>query len=236
MLMEYRGGGVPSGRWFPRSYKQAERWLRLAADANPPLPEAAFALSLLNGIRGYTQRDPAEVRNRLLQAAEAGHPESCWLLGREVLRRNDDLGAAAWCLRAAEAGHLEAQQKLAQLAPEIVKPDAELLAAARAMLPLDMEFALRMEWAAHFALARHELLLLDPLAAEQGDFLLIDVRENFGKASRRLLRIHTPAQRDVLNRARLALPPLSILLPGEYQALRRRFTQLCGKLGVLQAA
>jgi TPR repeat protein len=62
---------------------------------------------------------PRRGRDRLREAAERGDPEACFQLGRQHLRGGphlpkDDLGAALWFRKAAEAGHREAMEALAQ--------------------------------------------------------------------------------------------------------------------------
>jgi len=62
---------------------------------------------------------PRQGRDRLREAAERGDPEACFQLGRRHLRGGphlpkDDLGAALWFRKAAEAGHREAMEALAQ--------------------------------------------------------------------------------------------------------------------------
>ena len=64
------------------------------------------------------QDRPRAGRDKLLEAAEAGDPEACYRLGLAYrqgshLRPRDDLSAALWFRRAAEAGHVEAMAALA---------------------------------------------------------------------------------------------------------------------------
>lgn len=196
------------------------------------MPEAAFALWLLSRIRGYGQRDVAAGLRYLLQAADAGHLEAVWLAGQQALQRGDDVEAAFRWLRAAEGGHGAAAAKLAGLAPEFPFPDGRVLEAATALREIDPVFSLRLELAAQFGLLRHEFLLLDPRQADAGAVLVVDVRAGYGKAKRRLIRINTPAQREILQRAGLFLHAAEKVGAGAYQNLRRRFALACRRAGV----
>ncbi len=76
---------------------------------------------LMLGWQGWRLRreGPRQGRDRLREAAERGDPEACFQLGRQHLRGGphlpkDDLGAALWFRKAAEAGHREAMEALAQ--------------------------------------------------------------------------------------------------------------------------
>jgi hypothetical protein len=76
---------------------------------------------LMVGWQGWRLRreGPRRGRDRLREAAERGDPEACFQLGRQHLRGGphlpkDDLGAALWFRKAAEAGHREAMEALAQ--------------------------------------------------------------------------------------------------------------------------
>jgi TPR repeat protein len=76
---------------------------------------------LMLGWLGWRLRreGPRRGRDRLREAAERGDPEACFQLGRQHLRGGphlpkDDLGAALWFRKAAEAGHQGAMEALAQ--------------------------------------------------------------------------------------------------------------------------
>jgi TPR repeat protein len=62
---------------------------------------------------------PRQGRDRLREAAERGDPEACFQLGSRHLRGGphlpkDELGAARWFRKAADAGHREAMEALAR--------------------------------------------------------------------------------------------------------------------------
>lgn len=225
---------LPSGCWFPRNYKLAESWLVKASNAY--LAEADFALYVLNGIRNYTQRDSGQRENRLTRAAKMGHSEACWLKGCEALRREDIIAAMRYFDRAGLQGHIKAAAKLDELAPGVSKPNMELLNAARVMETADQALSIRLELGAQFNLSDHEYLLIDPVSAYVGDYLLVDVRQSYAKGSRRVVRVSTLDQRDVIARAQIKLGSSDPLPRGKYQSIRRKFVTRCSKLGIVIAS
>jgi hypothetical protein len=85
-----------------------------------PLLMMATPLLMLGWQAWHHWRErPRSSRDRLREAAEAGDPEACFQLG---LRHRvggphlpkDDLGAALWFRKAAEAGHAGAMQAMAE--------------------------------------------------------------------------------------------------------------------------
>ena len=56
-----------------------------------------------------------------------------------------------------------------------------------------------MALAACFGLRRHEWLLLDVLAADRGEVLLVDVQAGFRNARRRLVAVHDDGQREAIS-------------------------------------
>lgn len=222
-----RASGLPG-----RNYKLAANWLEKAANGavDGPSAEADFALWLLNGLRNYTRRDPLEARRRLDQAASLGHGEACWLKGREVVEAGDLVAAVRFFERAEAVGNSRAGAAIERLAPDIAEPDRKLLYASAGLRRRDPGLALRLELAAYFALAEHEFLLLDPRCADAGTFLLIDVRDLYPRARPRLVKVGSPAQRSLLERAKVSLADTDREQP--YAVLKRRFRRQCQRLGI----
>ena len=216
---------------FPgRNYKLAAYWLEKASQGY--LAEADYALWLLNGLRNYTCRNAGERAGRLTRAARMGHPDACWRKGCEALKQGDLLAAARWLDRAALLGNRQAQQTMAQLAPEMLEPDAQLLDASASLRRHDPALALRLELGAYFGLIEHEFLLIDPHRADSDEFLFVDVRAYYARAQPRLIKLSSLAQRSILRRAQLALHPAPDKQHEPYKNLKRKFRQKCQRLGI----
>lgn len=95
-------------------------WVGSSALFHLPLLMMATPLLMLGweGWRHWKER-PRSSRDRLREAAEAGDPEACFQMGLRhraggVHLPKDDLGAALWFRKAAEAGHLGAMEAMAE--------------------------------------------------------------------------------------------------------------------------
>lgn len=224
------GAAAPGDSPFPRSYKQAEAWLTRAAELH--IAEACYAVWLLNDFRNYTRKDPGKGALYLRRAARMGHGEACWLLARGHLAREEWAEAIRWLERAVVQGHGWAEQRLAELAPRIVRPDEHLLTLARALADTDPPLAARLELGARFALAEAEYLLIDAATADLGGVLCVDIRRHYARSRMRLIRITDAAQRSALERAK-QLAAGSEDSPLDYRKLRRRTQNQLARCGLM---
>ncbi|MCU0506795.1 MAG: hypothetical protein MUC34_00065 [Anaerolineae bacterium] len=217
---------------LPRSYKQAARWLaRAAAQGNG---DACLELSRLYLRRSFSGRDPSMARRYLERAAMLDSIDAQYELGRACLRRgaasDGDVRGTSWLVRATAAGSLAAARLLEESGlttpPAIEETRAQRRALTRALAVTDLPLSCRLEIAYEFALTLPEALLLDPVAADRGECLLITRHPGVRVVSRRVRAVHTREQREALDRSkRLIRPdPLSAACP--HRALAQRVDML----------
>lgn len=170
-----------------------------------------------------------------------GHSEAQFRVGRSLARsrkQGGDLEAARWLHWAASQGHREADalyRKLVLHARDAPMPlRAARREAAERIARSHPVLAERLALADAFGLRRHELLLIEPGAADAGEVLVVDVRRAQVR-TRRLIAIETAAQRAALERARSRIPA-GESLPGDVHGpYRRRWDQfrgLCARAGI----
>jgi TPR repeat protein len=187
----------------------AVRWLTRAAVQDHR--DASYLLGILYRVPAYAKRNLGDSNQYLQKAAELGQTDAQFWLGNQLWRergreRGRDAKAVSWLNRAAAHGHPEAKQLLSQVtqSPEEIEvgqldelPDS-LVESISASHPL---MALRIALGRSFRLRRIETLLLDFVAADHGDFLVVDLSGVTPKHTRRILRITDPAQRRLLDSA-----------------------------------
>lgn len=186
------------------NFKKAVRWLTQAGEQG--LAEAWYALARIYIKPEFSQRNVVEAQKYLERAAEMGYRDAqlecgnaAWRARRE--NENNDVRALFWLQKAAAQGCAQAAAVLRKLAPR--QPDAwPELAAARGARDLAAHplLAARLELAQAFGLSRAEALLLDIRAADRGHCLVIDIRASYGRSRRRLIRVDTVQERQLLDR------------------------------------
>lgn len=209
LLHAARDGAQAPG--VAHSYKRAVQWLERGARLG--LAQASFELSKVYSLRNFALRDPATAHGYLQQAAERGHAHAQYLLGLAYLRRrlepDADVVSVTWLERAADLGHKEAAALLRRNwpdAPEVPHSLAEARAdAIRHIARSDLAVAVRLELACAFGLRLREALIVDPLAANRGNCLLVDLRGVHKRASRRIVLVRNSQQREALERAKRVL-------------------------------
>lgn len=97
---------------LPRDRGNAVYWFEKSADAGHR--DAAFDLAIILLETGQPGRNGAQALYRMQQAAENGHQEAQYMLGMAYWKSEPE-EAAGWLLKAAEAGHRGAAEKLQQL-------------------------------------------------------------------------------------------------------------------------
>lgn len=215
----------PSGRWFPRNYKLGAYWLEKAAGKN--IAEACFGLYLLHGKKYFNRRDLVARKQYLDKAANLGHPEACWLLGKLEFSKGKLVESAKWFEVASMKGHCGAETTLAAVAANVGDPKPELLRAAHIFEAYDAKCATRLALGASFHLTEHELLLINPAESDCGDYLLVDISHCYSKAKPRLIRINANSQREELKKAKLTIGAEPRPSGGDYRKIVRRFRNKC---------
>lgn len=227
-----RPGGAPSpsGRWFPRNYKLAAYWLEKAAEQN--VAEACFGLYLLHGKSCFSQRDLIAKKVYLEKAASLGHPEACWLLGRHEFLKGKLVDSAKWFEIASKQGHGEAEKALAEVVANVGDPKPELLRASHVFEPHDAKYSIRLALGASFHLTEHELLLINPVESDHGEYLLVDISHSYAKAKPRLIRIIESGQRAYLKKAQFYIGSEYCPSGGEYRKIIRKFRNKCKAINI----
>lgn len=194
--------GVPGGA----NYKRAIRWLTLAAGQG--FADAWYVLSKIYQKHECAQRNPADARRCLEQAAAAGHGMAQFELGMAVWRarheaQSNDVLAVAWLLKAQARGVSAAATMLERIAARAAPAawaQAILHRLPRSVAERDSLLVARLELAACFGLSRSEALLIDPKSADSGHCLVVDVRAEHPHSKRRLILVQTAEERAALNR------------------------------------
>jgi uncharacterized protein len=194
--------GVPG----TANYKRALRWLSFAAEQG--LPGAWHALSKIYMKPEFSHRDAVEARRCLERAAHAGHGRAQMELGVAAwrARREDvsnDVRAAAWLLKAKAQGIAEASralEKVAARATPATWAGTILSHLTREVVASHPLLVARLELAAMFGLSRTEALLIDPVTADCGHCLVVDVCTQHQHSKRRLVLVQTAEERKLLDR------------------------------------
>jgi len=186
--------------------KKALRWLSLAAENGSA--KACYALSRLYLKPEFSQRNPKSAQQYLGMAADKGHASAqfeCGVVAWRARREEEtsDVRATFWLQQATAQGHAEASAMLDKVAPRAQAAPWALT--AQALLTREMRddhrlLTARIELAALFGLSRAEALLLNVHQAEQGHCLVVDIRANYGRSKRRLIRLDTVKERQDISR------------------------------------
>ena len=196
---------APTG--LPHSFVQASRLLERAAAAG--VSEALWDLARIYKMEGFSRRDIHKARDYLEKAANAGICEAELELGKHLARYKNDrpmwIAAGRWLSRAAEAGLSEASVILERIStrapdwpPAVVLKQTEILENIRDEHPI---VAARLELAARFGLTARETLFINPLNADHGWCLEVDLCKYFKQKLWRLVTIDSADQRLALERA-----------------------------------
>jgi len=194
--------GVPG----TANYKRAIRWLSLAAGKG--FADAWYVLSKIYQKPECAQRNPADARRCLEQAAAAGHGMAQFELGVVTWRArhesaSNDVLAVAWLLKAQARGVSAATTMLERIAARATPAawaQAILHRLPRAVAGRDALLLARLQLAACYGLSRSEALLIDPKSADSGHCLVVDVRAEHPHSKRRLILVQTAEERATLDR------------------------------------
>ncbi len=189
----------------PAKYKDAMRWLILAAEQGQK--KAWYAISRIYAKTEFSQRNLAEARHYLNKAAEAGYVVAQRELGTLLWRSrksdpSNDVRAACWLQKAASQNCAEARALLKKIT---CRPEPAAWAQAvqshwmRDGAKAPQVLMARISLAASFGLSRSEALLIDPGSADCGHCLLIDVRAQYARARRRLILVEAGTERQTLD-------------------------------------
>jgi TPR repeat protein len=189
-------------------YKAALRWLKAASEQG--LAEAAYAVSRIYSKPEFSQRSLKSAEGFLEKAAEAGHVSAQLEWGLTLWRKrstenDEDVQALYWLCRAAAQGSGEAQTWVSRIAP---KPQAQPWAVEAAgqirteHIRTYPYLIARIEMAQRFGLGRAEALLLDPVQADRGHCLVMDIRSHHPRSKRRLIAIPDGEPRQLMDRIR----------------------------------
>ncbi|OWW18620.1 tetratricopeptide repeat protein [Noviherbaspirillum denitrificans] len=188
------------------NYKEAIRWLSLAADQG--MEKAWYAISRIYQKAEFSQRSLSQSHAYLCKAASAGYHVAQRELGMLVwrTRKGDasrDVLALYWLHKAASQGCGEAAVQLKKLA-SCPQPAAWALEAQRQLAQHAFKVPLvlnaRIALAARFGLSLPEALLIDVAAADRGHCLLVDIRSEYARGRRRLILVDGDEDRAEVDR------------------------------------
>ena len=193
------------------NYKEAIRWLTLAADQG--VETAWYAISRIYQKAEFSQRSLQQAQAYLCKAASAGYHVAQRELGLLVwrTRKGDasrDVLALYWLHKAAAQGCSEAATRLPRLAsppspaPWALEVQRQLATQACKVPPI---VNARIALAAHFGLSLPEALLIDLPSADRGHCLLVDIRADYARGRRRLILVGGEEDRAELDRIVQAL-------------------------------
>ena len=217
------------------NYKRAIYWLSRAGEQGTPA--AWYAIHRIYLKAEFSQRNLAEAQRFLVKAAECGHPVAQCELGSMIwrTRKGDaarDVQAVYWLRKASAQGCMEAVPLLMKLASDAVPAQWALQAQLQlkhAACKVPPVAAARVALAARFGLSIREALLIDPIAADCGHCLVIDLRTHYPRSRRRLVLINTSEERRTLNEIAHVLAGADCRIDGaegSYRQRLRRFRRL----------
>jgi hypothetical protein len=102
-------------------------------------------------------------------------------------------------------------------------------------MQVDVALAIRLELANVLGLKLVEALCLDPVKADRGECLAVDVREIVRSARRRLVLIESEEQRALIDRAKRLVTAGGALfrdLRGDLRSRERSFRYICRSVGI----
>lgn len=237
----------PTGKLGSRSFKKSVRWLERATSLGSA--KACFFLAMLYDHQNCSFRSRSKSRQWLWDAASRGYPEAQYRVGHMLMRGPDkgrshrpagipiedaDIAAVRFLADAAYQGHLSAAQELdaagCRVAPLDENQASLWTRAVRAMTPLSLPVATRIELASVMGLRVSEMLLIDPIDASRGNYFVVDLRRVGIRCRRRVILIEHRLQREVIEKAKSLFSiahPLPGDLIGNYRSRYKKFTQLC---------
>jgi TPR repeat protein len=213
-------------------YKAALHWLEAASEQG--LADAAYAASRIYSKPEFSQRSLELADEYLKKAAEAGHLSAQLEWGLILWRRrspgsDEDVQALYWLCRAAAQGSPDAKAWVDRVAPA---PEAQswAVAAARQLRAEQVRaypyLAARIELAQRFGLSRAEALLLEPVRADRGHCLVVDIRSYHPRSKRRLIVIPVGESRQIMDRIRRVFHDADCSERGPEGNYRRRLYRL----------
>lgn len=203
--MDARGRRIAAA-FGSANYKKAIRWLLQAEELGSA--DASYALSRIYLKPECSQRNLADARRHLEDAAQAGHGLAQLELGMVLWRARrerelNDVRAVGWLQRALAQGIGQAHGLLEKIAARATPaPWAQTLLQRLGQEDIELHplLAARIRLAALFGLSRTEALLIDPKTADRGHCLVVDIRAQHPHSKRRLIQVQTADERQQLNR------------------------------------
>jgi uncharacterized protein len=214
------------------NYKEAIRWLTLAADQG--VDKAWYAISRIYQKAEFSQRSMSQAHAYLGKAASAGYHVAQRELGLMLwrTRKGDasrDVLALAWLHKAAAQGCGEAAARLEKLASR-PSPAPWAQEVQRQVAPHAFKVPLvvnaRIALAAHVGLSLPEALLIDLASADRGHCLLVDIRPEYARGKRRLILVESAEDRAEIDRVARALDGLDCSPDGAEGKYRQRLYRL----------
>jgi len=215
------------------NYKEAIRWLTLAADQG--VEKAWYAISRIYQKAEYSQRSLQQAHAYLCKAASAGYHVAQRELGLLVwrTRKGDasrDVLALYWLHKAAAKGCSEAARRLPRLAslpspaPWALEVQRQLASHAGKVPSI---VNARIALAAHFGLSLPEALMIDLPSADRGHCLLVDIRPEYARGRRRLILVGGEEDRAEIDRCVHALEDCApVGAEGQYRQRLYRLKKL----------
>lgn len=214
------------------NYKEAIRWLSLAGEQG--LEKAWYAISRIYQKAEFSQRSLSQAHTYLCKAASGGYHVAQRELGMLVWRtRKGDAGkdvlAVYWLHKAAAQGCAESAGHLEKLASR-PSPSAWALEVQRQLaqhafnVPLILNA--RIALAARFGLSLPEALLIDPVAADRGYCLLVDIKSEYARGRRRLILVESEEDRAEIDRIAYLLDGIDCGPRGPEGKYRQRLYRL----------
>lgn len=222
------------GIGLPIHYRKSVYWLKAAAQQGIACGWYIAAQIYLKPT--FAQRNVAAAEFYLRSAAEAGHADAQYELGKRLWRqrcrkRGHDIQALAWFEKAAAQGCPDAATAIAHFASAAIPASWAQRAALRSIAWDDPCLAARIQLAACFGMSEREALLLDVSRADHGHCLEIDIRDQQVRGKRRLLLVRTADERRLLEQVKAVLQGEDPRLR-DSAYFRRRLYQLRSVLAV----
>lgn len=213
-------------------YKEAIAWLSRAGEQGST--QAWYAISRIYMKAAFSQRSLEEAYRYLAMAAEAGDSMAQQELGSWIWRtRKDDpskdVQAVYWLRKAEAQGCVSAAPLLEKIASRAA-PATWALAAQRQLAneayKVSQVLMARIALAARFGLSIPEALLIDPARADRCHCMVIDIRNSYARARRRLILVQTPEERQALDNTIRLLEGIDCSASGPEGDYRKRLYRL----------
>ncbi|HYD62110.1 MAG TPA: hypothetical protein VEC35_17230 [Noviherbaspirillum sp.] len=210
------------------NYKKAIAWLSRAGEQGSA--QAWYAISRIYLKPEFSQRSLEDAYRYLVMAAEGGDCMAQQALGNWIWRtRKDDpskdVQVVYWFRKAEAQGCVSAAPLLQKIASRAT-PATWALAAQRQLanqaFKVPQVLMARIALAARFGLSIPEALMIDPARADRCHCMVIDIRDSYARARRRLILVQTPEERRLLDDTILLLDRFDCSASGPEGNFRQR--------------